>query len=224
MTITDQPVWFPAPPDGAAPVAVVWDVDGTLVLGDTLLPFLRRFVGATRLTAVVLAAAARYAGTPDRRGTAKTAVLRETLRGREVADVDEVARAYVADLVMQRLRPDCLRRWQWHRAQGHRLVLASASLDIYLRQLGMLLGASAVISTEMAVAGDVLTGLPSTPNCRGAEKAARVRRYLDAHPARPVWVYANGAADRPLLELADVPVRVRPYRVLHPAAGTGATR
>lgn len=43
-------------------------------------------------------------------------------------------------------------------------------------------------------------------------------------PAPPVWVYANGAADRPLLELADVPVRVRPYRVLHPAAGTGATR
>jgi phosphatidylglycerophosphatase C len=138
--------------------------------------------------------------------------------------VDEVARAYVADLVMQRLRPDCLRRWQWHRAQGHRLVLASASLDVYLRQLGVLLGASAVISTEMAVAGDVLTGLPSTPNCRGAEKAARVRRYLDAHPARPVWVYGNGAADRPLLQLADVPVRVRPYRVLHPAAATGATR
>jgi phosphoserine phosphatase len=44
------------------------------------------------------------------------------------------------------------------------------------------------------------------------------------YPAPPVWVYANGAADRPLLELADVPVRVRPYRVLHPAAGTGATR
>jgi phosphatidylglycerophosphatase C len=195
-------------PDGAPPVAV-WDVDGTLVLGDTLLPFLRRFVGAVRLGRIVLGAVAR-----SDRATAKAAVLQQVLGGRRLAEVDVVARAYVLDLVAQRLRPDSLRRWQWHREQGHRLVLASASLDLYLRHLGDLLSADAVISTRMNVVNGWLTGRLATPNCRGAEKARRVGEYLRSRPAGPVWVYGNGAADLPTLALADVATRVWPYRPL----------
>jgi phosphatidylglycerophosphatase C len=195
-------------PGGAPPVAV-WDVDGTLVLGDTLLPFLRRFVGAVRLGRIVLGAVAR-----SDRPTAKAAVLQQVLGGRRLADVDVVARAYVLDLVVQRLRPDSLRRWQWHREQGHRLVLASASLDLYLRHLGNLLSADAVISTRMNVVNGWLTGVLATPNCRGAEKARRVSEYLRDHPASQVWVYGNGAADLPTLALADVATRVWPYRSL----------
>jgi phosphatidylglycerophosphatase C len=125
-----------------------------------------------------------------------------------------VARAYVSDVLVRRVRPDCLRRWHWHRQQGHRLVLASASLELYLRPLGDLLGADAVISTRMDVVNGWLTGRLATPNCRGEEKANRVREHLSTHPAGQIWIYANGTADRPTMALADVATRVRPYRTL----------
>jgi HAD superfamily hydrolase (TIGR01490 family) len=192
----------------AAPVAV-WDVDGTLVLGDTLLPFLHRFTGAASLGRTVVGALARRD-----RNAAKAAVLQRVLGGRTLGAVDAVARAYVSDVLVRQVRPDCLRRWRWHQQQGHRLVLASASLELYLRHLGDLLGADAVIGTRMNVVNGWLTGRQATPNCRGEEKANRVREHLSIHPAGQIWVYANGAADRPTLALADVATRVRPYRTL----------
>jgi phosphatidylglycerophosphatase C len=192
----------------AAPVAI-WDVDGTMVLGDTLLPFLHRFTGAAALGRAVVSAMARRD-----RDAAKAAVLQRVLGGRTLAAVDAEARAYVSDVLVRRIRPDCLRRWHWHRQQGHRQVLASASLELYLRHLGDLLGADAVISTRMNVVNGWLTGRQATPNCRGEEKANRVREHLSIHPASRIWVYANGAADRPTLALADVATRVRPYRTL----------
>ena len=224
LTIARRPAALrPSTPDGGSgasdrtPIAV-WDVDGTLVLGDTLIPFLHRFVGAAQLGSILLGALARAATGPDPRNVAKAAVLQRVLGGLELSAVKAVARGYVLDLVAQRLRADCVRRWRWHRQRGHRLVLASASLDLYLRPLGELLGADEVISTTMDVVNGRLTGRLATPNCRGAQKAARVREYLESRPTGTVWVYANGVADRPTLALADVPVRVRPYRPLPAAA------
>jgi phosphatidylglycerophosphatase C len=234
FTIIDPPVVLrPSTPQGSSrngggrPADVaVWDVDGTLVLGDTLMPFLRRLVGTAAVARIVLGNLAHSPGAGQRRDAAKAAVLQQALGGRELTAVDEIARSYVTDLVMRRLRPDCLRLWQWHRARGHHLVLASASPELYLRHLGALLGADRVISTEMVVVNGRLTGQLATPNCRGEHKAARVREYLDARPHGTVWVYANGSSDRPTLALADIPVWVRPYRPLRTAsadraAGTG---
>lgn len=215
LTLIGSPlVLRPSAPGGAGPATAVFDVDGTLVTGDTLLPFLREVAGTVRLGRALVAGAVRQRSAPDRRSAIKAAVLQRVLGGRQLAAVDAVARDFVLDLVVHRLRHDCLRRWRWHAGRGHRLVIASASLDLYLRHLGDLLGADAVICTRMNVVNGWLTGRLSTPNCRGEEKARRVRGHLRSHPAGPIWVYGNGAADLPLLALADIPVRVRPYRRL----------
>jgi phosphoserine phosphatase len=66
----------------------------------------------------------------------------------------------------------------------------------------------------MEVVNGRLTGQLATPNCRGAQKARLVRRDLDEHPVRTVWAYGNSGADRAMLDLADVAIRVRPYRPL----------
>jgi phosphatidylglycerophosphatase C len=223
LTITEQPVVLrpPLPEHLARPRGgtAVWDVDGTLVSGDTLLPFLHRFVSAAKLGRILAGSLAVQGGKSDRRGAAKAAMLQQVLGDREVAAVDLIARRYAAEDVMHRVRSDRLRRWQWHRAQGHHMVLASASLNLYLRHLGTLLGAHEVISTEMSTLNGRLTGRLATPNCRGTQKAIRVLEHLASRPASTVWAYANGTADRPLLALADVATRVRPYRVLPPPNG-----
>jgi len=189
---------------GTAPVAV-WELDGVLTRRNTLLPFLRRVAG-TR--AVLDAAAMTFI-----RESPATLVLQRTLGGLGVAEVDRVARAYAAR-VAARLRPDTLARWQWHRRQGHRVVIATASPGLYVHHLGRHLGADAVICTEMTTVNGHLTGALRGGPCQGPEKARRVLAHLTESPASPVWIYADAHTDDRLLALADVPVPVSPLRGL----------
>jgi phosphatidylglycerophosphatase C len=225
FTIIEPPrVLRPAdtPPEtndrGGRPVAV-WDLDGTLTRTDTLLPFLRRLVGTGSLLRALAFAATRDLPRRNRRDAAKALVLHQLLGGRALADIDRAARDYAMLVVDHRLRADSLQHWTWHRLNGHRLVIASASPALYVRHVGRLLGADETICTEMTVVNGRLTGALAGGNCRGPEKARRVRAHLAEQPAAPVWAYANGDVDRPLLEMADVAIRVRPYRRLTAGGG-----
>jgi phosphatidylglycerophosphatase C len=210
-----RPVAPPIPtPRPLDPVAV-WDVDRTLTRADTMLPFLRRVAGPGAVTAALVPAIGLHLTGAGRRVEAKAALLRGVLGGRAASDVDRVAREYAQHVVRHRMRSDAVRRWQWHRRHGHRLVLVSASLDLYLRHLGEHLGADEVICTRMAVAGGRLTGEMSGTSCRGPEKAVRLADYLRDRPGNPVWVYADSAADRPMMTVGDVPVQVRARNALY---------
>jgi phosphatidylglycerophosphatase C len=203
-----------AAPRPLAPVAV-WDVDGTLTRADTMLPFLRRVAGPAAVTAALVPAIGLHLAGTERRTLAKADLLRRVLGGRPASDVDRVAREYAEHVLRHRMRSDAVRRWQWHRRHGHRLVLVSASLDLYLRHLGRHLGADEVICTRMEVAGGRLTGAMSGASCRGPEKAVRLGAYLRDNPGNPVWVYADSAADRPMMAVGDVPVQVRARNALY---------
>ncbi|GGK78101.1 HAD-IB family hydrolase [Mangrovihabitans endophyticus] len=192
---------------------VVWDVDGTLTRGDSLLPFLRRVVGTRPLLATLGRVLATTAAGPDWRTAAKARLLQRTLGGRPATEVDQIARRH-ATYLLRRVRPDCLRRWQWHRTQGYRMVLASASLDVYLRPLGDLLGADDVVCTRMEQVNGRFTGRMATPDCRGAEKVARVEAALGGWPAGLVWAYTNGRADAPLRQWAQVSIPVSSWHLL----------
>jgi phosphatidylglycerophosphatase C len=196
------------------PVAV-WDVDGTLTRADTMMPFLRRVAGPATVTTALVPALGRHLTGAERRAQAKADLLRRVLGGRELAEVDGQARRYADHVVRHRLRPDALRRWEWHRRHGHRLVIVSASLDLYLRHLGAHLGADEVLCTSMEVVDGRLTGRMATPSCRGPEKAVRLTEYLRTTPGNPVWVYADSAADRPMMAVGDVPVQVRARNALY---------
>jgi phosphatidylglycerophosphatase C len=193
---------------------VIWNLDGTLSRRDTVLPFLRRVGGSLLASQAVGAAAGRRLVGAGSDG-AKAMLLQQVLGGRTTAEVEAVARGYAQDLLARRLRADCLHRWQWHRRHGHRLILASGSPDLYVRHLGALLGADTVICTQMAAVNGRLTGWIAGGDCRGAERARRVLAHLTERPTGPVWAYGNLPADRDLLDLADIGIRVRPLRRLY---------
>lgn len=200
---------------------VVWDVDRTLTRGDTLIPFLREVVGPTQWASVLRRTAAETAWHGASRSYLKDRLLRRCLAGREYAEVMGVAQDHARRLQTWGCRPDAVARWAWHRARGDRLVLASASLGLYLEPLAELLGAERVLATGLQVEAGRLTGAMSTANCRGPDKARRIGDLItDTRPAS-VWVYSDSRSDRPSLDLADVATRVRPWRpipVLTPTA------
>lgn len=188
-----------------------FDVDKTLTTHDCVLPFLRRVGGASfaagliRRTPPLAVAAFRR-----QRDRAKVLMTRAAVSGRLAADVDRVAREFADDVWERRMRPDTVARLRWHVRHGHRVVLVSASYRNYLEPLATRLGAEAVLSTELEVVNGVCTGELSGPNCRAAEKAARLGEWMRTCriESPEIYAYGDSSGDRQLLELSDHPFLV----------------
>jgi phosphatidylglycerophosphatase C len=202
----------PAALDGRPGVAA-FDFDGTLVAGDSLAPFLGRLLGRRRLSLVLgsagpaMLAGYRSAG----RDGAKAALLRRAVAGLPAQQVREVGASYGHELAA-RVVPAMARRLDWHRHEGHALVLVSASLADYLEPFGAATGFGRVIATRLEVGEDgCLTGRLHGANVRGPEKAARLRQEIGDR-AVELWAYGDSDGDRQMLAMADHPCRVSGLR------------
>jgi phosphatidylglycerophosphatase C len=199
----------PDQPSTDRPGVAAFDFDGTLAREDTFVPFLRHACGNRR---TVLAAAAAARTTRDR-DALKLACLQALFRGWPRARFDELGAAYAARLPAL-LRPAMLDRLRWHQAEGHAVVIVSASLGTYLRPLAEELRIDEALGVELVAAADgTLTGeVIGGANCRGAGKVARLRGWLDGTygPGAEVelWAYGDSSGDEELLAAADHPTWV----------------
>lgn len=188
-----------------------FDFDGTLTARDTLAPFLRMVAGPAAVLAAACADAPRLllaAAGRSSRDAAKERFLARVLGGRSHEEVAARGEEYGAGIARRGIRPAMLDRIAWHRAQGHELVIVSASLDVYLDEVGRHLGIDTVLCSRLEVAADgTCTGRLAGGNCRGPEKAQRLRAHVGAGGCR-LWAYGDSAGDREMLALADHPVRV----------------
>ncbi len=209
------------------PVAA-FDFDGTLSRRDSLLPFLAFVRGPATTARAVVAESPRFGRVllgRASRDEAKEALLGRLLSGADRQQLSESGRAFGERLAARGLRRSIRRRLDWHRRAGHRVVIVSASPALYLETLGRRLGVDAVLATDLEVGADGrLTGRLAGRNCRGAEKAKRLRTWLDGsghEPSNQVWAYGDSRGDAEMLALADVAVWVGWRRRLprHPARG-----
>jgi phosphatidylglycerophosphatase C len=199
------------PPARNAPVVAAFDFDGTLSTRDNFVPFLCRVIG-TPAAAQILATSgvriARYGRSEWRRDAVKAEVVRRVFAGYDAERLDKLARAFAFDVMRRHLRAQTVQRVDWHRTQGHRLVIVSASLGVYVRPVAERLRFDAVLATELEVGADgMLTGRLEGANVRGAEKARRLDAWLEGKPAY-VWAYGDSSGDRELWARADHPVRI----------------
>ena len=211
----------------AAPTRAVaaFDFDGTLVERDSLIPFLQRVCGTPAVMRALAVEAPRLArlaaGGGGDRDLLKARLFGRLLAGRRVADLDRVVSDYAEHVTARRVRSDMLEVVDWHRREGHELVIVSASPELYLVPIGRLLDFDAVLGTRLEVDDDGrLTGRLTGRNVRGAEKVTRLRAHLGEGPLR-LWAYGDSAGDRELLALADVATRVTRSRLPRPQPPPG---
>jgi phosphatidylglycerophosphatase C len=204
------------PASGPPPVVAAFDVDGTLTTGDCVTPFLRRAAGR-RLWTTLLRHPLALAAAAARRDRDRLKELAcSALRGSESTEIEHLGEVFAREVGAGRLRDDTVARLRRHRELGHTVILASASLDPYLVPLGRSLGVDAVVCTVLERGRDGrLTGRLVGANCRGAEKARRVRGWLREHDLADaeLWAYGDSSGDDELLALADRPLRVDGIRV-----------
>lgn len=194
---------------GDARRIAAFDFDGTLARRDTLVPFLARAAGPRRFTRSLGAeglSRLRSRAALERDGL-KENMLRHVFSGTDPAALDALGAAY-AERIHRLVRPEMRDRIDWHRREGHEVVIVSASLGAYLRPLAGRLGVDHVIAVELEIGADGrLTGAMVGPNVRGEEKAVRLRAWLGDGPVT-LWAYGDSSGDEALLAMADHPTWV----------------
>jgi phosphatidylglycerophosphatase C len=203
----------PEPPGEARPLAA-FDLDRTLTRQDTLMPFLLQAVGRGRTyrsilaSSLPLARAAAFGGAGPHRDRAKAALLRRVLGGLPLTALAEAAEAFADHVVAHELRPEVRARVDWHRREGHELVLVSASPELYVSPIGRRLGFDAVLATRLEVGGDGrLTGRLVGANCRGPEKVVRLREWR-GDTLTVAYAYGDSTGDREMLAMATTSIRI----------------
>ncbi len=193
-----------------------FDFDGTLTWCDTLLPFLRRAVGRTAfwrgLTLLMPILIEFRRGRISNTETKET-VISHFLAGMTMPRLREAAHDFAADGIPPLLRSRALATLAWHQDQGHRIILISASPEIYLRAWAETSGIDAVIGTRLAHADGRLIGRLEGANCYGAEKVRRLREIAGDLTGVRVYAYGDSAGDRELLAAATE----SRYRAFHHA-------
>lgn len=179
-----------------------FDFDGTLVKGDSLIPYLGYVAGWPKMIAAFAkSVASPEKGHPDTRTGIKSALLKRTLAGVPY----EEARAAASKLAPLKIwKPLTHKALLKHKADGFTIVVATGALELYIHQLLEELPVDLVIATEMEVKDGILTGAIQGGNCVRQEKARRVEAYLKTHgPFDVTYGYGNAPHDLPMLALLD---------------------
>ena len=192
-----------------SPVAV-FDFDGTIITGDSFLPFMRYTVGAWRYYLGVLKLLpwlGAYAFKQVDNRKIKEKVIDCFLKGQKLKEVEKKGRKYAMDVLIQRERPDMQKRMNWHQKEKHLLVLASASLLVYLRPWAEYRGFDGVCGAKLATDSEGrITGKIEGNNGFGPEKVEAVCDWLSGKRPSLKYAYGDSHGDRDLLEWADVKI------------------
>jgi len=191
---------------------VVFDLDGTITRHDTLFPYVLGFLQRRpwRLPGLLLflPAVVRFALKRADHGQLKSSLIKATLHGAARAEIDAWTAQFVPALLAHGVFADALDRIALHRARGDRLVLMSASVDLYVPAIGRELGFAEIICTGVRWNGDRLSGELTTPNRRGAEKARCLEALRERYSGLTTVAYGNAGSDLAHLRLADEGVLV----------------
>jgi phosphatidylglycerophosphatase C len=104
------------------------------------------------------------------------------------------------------IRSDALKKIHWHKDQGHRIIIVSASIENYLRPwcqtLQLELLATQLQFTKLNKQPALFSGHFNSANCTGIEKAKRIQALLDLTDYEFIYAYGDSTGDKEMLALA----------------------
>jgi HAD superfamily hydrolase (TIGR01490 family) len=126
----------------------------------------------------------------------KGAVIHALLGGARRASLDHWAERYVARLLSEGLYAGALAAIAMHRGRADRLLLMSASTDLYVPLIGRALGFDETICTQVRWRADgSLDGRLAGATCRGEEKRSRLAAVVARDAPTRIYAYADSGSD-----------------------------
>jgi HAD superfamily hydrolase (TIGR01490 family) len=188
-------------------IIAAFDFDGTLTYHDLLFPFLNYVSNPLHISYGILCAVPYLPlglSHPFYRQKAKETILSRVIGGLPVKDLKNKGAEFANSVIPAKLRPEGMQKLHWHQQQGHRCILISANLDIFLEPWAFYAGFHELICSKLEVdAQQNLTGKLVGLNCWGAEKKQRLLHITGPKSNYILYAYGNGKGDRELLQFAD---------------------
>ena len=122
-------------------------------------------------------------------------------RNQPSTKIESLAKQYSQQL-QSTLNPSLFKQLKEHQKNGDRVVLVSASLDLYLTPLCEALNID-LICTETEMTHQYLTGHYSSLDCSHHQKSMRVLAHYQLSHYRKIYAYGNHEEDLEMLKLAD---------------------
>jgi HAD superfamily phosphoserine phosphatase-like hydrolase len=191
-----------------SPLLVVFDVDGTLIRGDSLLMAARKANNLTGLLIATIRCLPFYV--MWKLNLVAPGRLKEIIISSfRICEAVNYANScgenkWLLDQLLQAIRPEALLRLRQHQANGDRIILCSASPGMLLRPLANSLQVE-LVCTEMINDVDKWLPILATPNCKGSEKLRRLSAYVGALQDIKLECYGDSLGDRELLNYSDIP-------------------
>ncbi len=183
----------------------LFDFDGTITTKDTLLEYMsfcRGTIGALWVFLRLIPHAILFALKRINNQEFKERYLKLSFSGASEAELKEKAEKFTRTRLQKLIRPKALERIDWHRLRGHRIVIVSASTDLWLKpwcdQMELEL-----ISSKLEVIDGKLTGKIDGLNCRGPQKVVRIKEEIDTESYEKTYAYGDSSGDKEMLEFAD---------------------
>jgi len=203
----------------------VYDLDRTITSLPTWTPFLLHAAKAKAPWRLALVPLVGIAALGRRDRDRRKEAMHRLMLGRAIAPevATRLAEDFAERLTRDHIRPGARAQMAADRAEGRRIVIATAAHAFYARAIAGRLGVVNLVATQAQrnAAGEI-TPLLDGPNCYGVTKRAMLERWLadagidraDAH----IRVQSDHVSDAPSFEWADEPVAVNPHARLRELA------
>ncbi|MCX7713419.1 MAG: HAD-IB family hydrolase [Chthoniobacterales bacterium] len=189
-------------------ILAVFDFDGTLTTCDSLQLFLKFACGGTYpfllklllgLPKLTLAAIRK-----PTRDALKETILSIFLHGKCYQELQNLADLFASAVLPTIERPQLISRLHHHLNAHHRVILLSASPELYLLPWARKHGIQEVLATRLKFnSNGVFIGHFDGPNCRGREKLRRLQTYLGSLQPYHLIAYADSHSDRFIMQHAQ---------------------
>ena len=204
--------------------AAFFDLDKTIIAKSSVLVFGRQFFagGLINRRAVLKATYAQLvymAGADEDQIESIRRHLTEMVAGWDVSQVRSIVAETLHDVVTPIVYDEATELIADHRAEGHDIVIVSASGAEMVEPIGEMLGADHVIATSIVVEDEKYTGEIEF-YAYGENKAVAIKKLAEqrGYDLSRCHAYSDSVSDLPMLEAVGHPTVVNPDRALRAIA------
>jgi phosphatidylglycerophosphatase C len=185
----------------------LFDFDGTITRKDSWLEFIkfthgkgRYYLGLWILSPMLVL----YLTKLIKNEQAKIFMFRYFYGGWKYEKFKKAGEDFCEKIIPGMLRTTAIEKIKQHQQQGHRVILITASAREWVapwcKKMNM-----EIISTEVEIIAQTVSGKLATPNCYGQEKVNRLKALLNPAHYNTIYAYGDSSGDTEMLALAQHP-------------------
>lgn len=182
-----------------------FDFDGTITTKDSLIEFIKYAVGKPKYywgLLVLSPVLVLYTFKLLPNNIAKEKLIAYYFKNWPENKLKQTAQRYSQQEINKIVRPKAIKKIEWHLAQGHEVVLVSASMECWLAAWCQLNGLK-LIGTQLEYKDGAFTGRFASNNCYGINKVKRIKMQYNLNNYQDIYAYGDSSGDKEMLAIAD---------------------